>query len=351
MKLMKRLIDKKITLRQILQSLPIILVAVAFVIYGLTFLPATVGQMERSVALVESASYYELRSDGRVVLAFRSLSDSLLPENLSLKADSSVISRSYASGFWVNKYPFIASCGGRLVIANGDSTAAKRAIMANRKLSAILKATTDSIAGLVEQLDRKAAETDYYMRVHNVNDDGYNVMAEYSASIKTQKDKAGKLLEVLEKLSAKKRLEVRLVTEYALIATDTAEITSRTVCNVMTKRMASPFILLQTENGTMTDGARAVYLHRWLQPSLVPGDSIVTAAYPGCRSYKFNPETSRPAVFTGAMRGNMRHDVPPLLAPDGALVFTQRGRLAGISVGGKLAKPSVFGFGLKELLE
>lgn len=348
---MKRLIDRKIFFRMILQSLPIILVAVAFVIYGVSFLPVTAGQMVRSVALVESVSYYELRADGQMVLAFRSLSDGLLPEGLSLKADSSVISRSYASGFWVNRYPFIASCGGRLVIANSDSTAAKRAVMADRKLSAILNATTDSIAGLIEQLDKKAAETDYYMHVHNVNDDGYNVMAEYSASISMQKEKAGKLLVVLKSLSEKKRMEVRFITRYALITADTAGRASRTACNVITKRGTAPFCLLQTEDGAMPDGAHAVYLHQWLLPSLAPGDSIIAAAYPGCRSYKFRPEASRPALFTGAMRCNMRHDVPPLLAPDGALVFTQGGRLAGISIGGELTKPSAFGFGLKELLK
>lgn len=348
---MKRLTDRKTIIKKILQSLPAVVVAVAFVIYGATFLPATIGQMERSVVLVEGVSYYELRADGRPVMMFRSLGDSLLPENLSFKADSTVVTRTFMSGFWVKKLPFIASCGGRIVIANSDSTAAKQAVLANKTLPKIIEKAAERMTALIRRLDRKAEETDYYMRVHNVNDDGYNVMAEYSESIKAQKEKTGKLLSALKRLATKKHIEVRLIAEYALITADSTGNTSRTVCNVMTKRMTSPFLLLRTEDGTMTDGARAVYLHRWLSPSLAPGDSVITAAIAGCGSYKFNPRKARQATFTDVMRDSLRHDVPSLLAPDGAVVFTRSGRLAGVSTGGRITKPAAFGLGLKELLK
>lgn len=351
MKPMKRLIDGKPVSRLILQSLPIALAAIVFVIYGATFLPASTERMERSVALVEGISHYELRLGGKPVMAFKSFNDSLQPQGLALSADSTVTTRRYLCASWVNKYPFIASCGGLLLIANDDSVAERRVLQANGRLPYILKATADRLAVKIRLLERQSEEIDYYMKVHNVNDDGYNVMAEYSARVKAQRDRTVKMLSHLNALSADKRLEVKLVTEYALLTPDTAGRMSRKTCNIVTSRHTSPFRLLQTVDRSMPDGARAVYLHQWLLPSPEAGDSVVIAAEPGCTAYKYDPTKGSPATFGGAVESAGRHDVPPLLAPDGALVFTSGGRLAGINVDGRIVKPSVFGFGLKELLK
>ena len=56
---MKRLTDKKKALRMTLQSLPIALAAIVFIIYGATFMPSSIRKMERSVALIESISNSE----------------------------------------------------------------------------------------------------------------------------------------------------------------------------------------------------------------------------------------------------------------------------------------------------
>ena len=202
---MKRLTDKKTIRKRILQSLPIALAAIVVVIYGLSFLPRSAVRMERSVALVEGVTYYELRADGRPVAWFKRLGDSLTLDGLSLKADSSVMTRFYATGCWVDRYPFVPSCRGTLLVANGDSAAA--------------------------------------------------------------------------------------------------------------------------------------------------GDSLVVASVPGCTLYGFNPAEARAAVFAGTARGAMRHDVPPLLAPDGSPVFTGDGRLAGFSLRGSIVKPSFFGFGFERLFK
>lgn len=351
MKPMKRLTDRRRSLKLILQSLPIALAAIVFVMYGATFLPVSTERMERSVALVEGVSYYELMSGGKPVMAFKALNDSLLPQGLTLKADSAVMTRGYCSGCWVNKYPFVPSCGGLILIANGDSAAEKRIAEANKRLPYILDMAAGRLTARVEQLERQAEETDYYMKVHNVNDDGYNVMAEFSASVKAERDKAEKLLAALKTLSASGGAEVRLVTKYALVSVDTAGTVARKACDIVTPRLTGPFRLLRTADRSMADGARAVYLHQWLLPSPAVADSVVVASYPGCTEYKFSPETGGAATFGGAVRADGRHDLPPLLAPDGALVFTKGGRLAGISSAGRIVKPSVFGFGLKELLK
>lgn len=347
---MKRLTDKKKAIRLTLQSLPIALAAIVFIMYGATFMPLSIGQMERSVALIESRSHYELLAGGKPVAYFKTLDDSLMPEGLSLSADSTVITKTYSDACWVNRWPLIPSCPGLLLTANSDSTAAKRLAPANRMLPKTLKKTAILMKERLTQLNRMAEETDYYMRTHNVNDDGYNVMAEYSASLENQKKKAEKLLYALESTSAEKRLEIRLVTRHDLVWTDTAGTAQRTACRVITADHTKPLRLLQTADRKKPDGAKAIYPHQWLTPHPDTGDSIVIASYPGCTLPGFNPATARPETFGGACKGETDHDVPPLLATDGSPVFTARGLFIGISIGGKTVPATHMGFGLKNLL-
>ena len=180
---MKRLTDKKTIRKRILQSLPIALAAIVVVIYGLSFLPRSAVRMERSVALVEGVTYYELRADGRPVAWFKRLGDSLTLDGLSLKADSSVMTRFYATGCWVDRYPFVPSCRGTLLVANGDSADAGRLSAAGGRLRTVLRREAARLAVAAERLGRVTEEIDYYMRVHNVNDDGFNVMAAYSEEV------------------------------------------------------------------------------------------------------------------------------------------------------------------------
>ena len=350
MKPMKRLTDKKKALRMTLQSLPIALAAIVFIIYGATFMPSSIRKMERSVALIESISHYELQADGKPIAYFRTLSDSLSPEDWSLSADSTVTTKTYSNACWVNRWPLIPSCPGLLLTANGDSTAAKRLVSANRMLPQTLEKTVNLMKERLAQLDRMGEETDYYMRTHNVNDDGYNVMAEYSASLEARKKKVGKLLYALESAPVKKRLAMTLVTKHALVCTDTAGTVLRTACNAITPDNTKPVRLLQTADRQKPDGAKAIYPHQWLAPQTDTGDSLVIASYPGCRLNGFSPNGAKAQTFGGACKGKREHDVPPLLAPDGSPVFTARGLFIGISIGGKTVPATHMGFGLKNLL-
>lgn len=348
---MKRLTDKKTIRKRILQSLPIALAAIVVVIYGLSFLPRSAVRMERSVALVEGVTYYELRADGRPVAWFKRLGDSLTLDGLSLKADSSVMTRFYATGCWVDRYPFVPSCRGTLLVANGDSADAGRLSAAGGRLRTVLRREAARLASAAERLGRVTEEIDYYMRVHNVNDDGFNVMSAYSEEVKAARLRTDSLSAALARLGSAGRLDVVRRTKYAVLLGDTADGVRRVECNVLTADGRKPFRLLQTADRRTPEGASSLYLHQWLTPSPAAGDSLVVASVPGCTLYGFNPAEARAAVFAGTARGAMRHDVPPLLAPDGSPVFTGDGRLAGFSLRGSIVKPSFFGFGFERLFK
>ena len=133
------MIDVKLTYKKVLQSLPVALAAIAVVIYALSFLPRSAERMRRAVALVERVSYYRVCADGKPVAWFRELGDSLRPVGLSPSADSTVVTVSHVTAAWVDKYPFIPSCPGLLLVANADSMAHKRLSAAGGNVRPVLE--------------------------------------------------------------------------------------------------------------------------------------------------------------------------------------------------------------------
>ena len=351
MKPMRKLINDKTTHRKLLQSLPASLAAIVFVIYLHSLAPLTADRQLRAAALVESEEYVEITADGKAVAWCGGIGADGLPRRMSLKADSTVVSRTYANGLWVNKYPFMPSCRGLLIIACGDGCDDDRTAAADNDARAVIAKAVRLTAERVRLMDEKTEEADYYMRVHNVNDDGYNVVAEYSARLKTERDEAARLLTVLKSLQEKREIGFRQVRRYTLLYNDTSGTVRRKACRRLTPGGDKRFTLLQTADCRLPDGAAAVYLHQWLTPRPDAGDSVRATSIPGCRAYGFSPSAAAAATFGGTAGSGLRHDLPPILAPDGCAVYTPAGFLIGISSGGRVYGPSYFGYALKHLLE
>lgn len=349
MKLMRRLTDKKSTPRLILQSLPIIPAAIAFVLYIASLLPWRTEKMARSVALVEKVSYYRICADGRTAVCFRNLGDSCVPEGMSVQASPETASKSYITGCWINRLPLPASCRGLLLTPNADCDDAGRVAMSGMSLQAMMRKKAGDVAAELERLEHKAEEAGYYMRIHNVNDDGYNIMAAYTAALEKNIWNGRELLKALRSAAAASRLTMVRVTAYTLTAADTAGNVSRRACLAVTPDGNREFRLLQTADRRMPADAAALYPHRWLTPAPAAGDSVFAASIPGTSLYGFKPAGARAGVYKGAADGKAGHDLPPMLVADGSPVFTADGRLAGFSIAGRIVKPGVFGFSLKNL--
>lgn len=335
--------------KRLLQLLPATVAAVAVFVYALSFVPLSAGRMARTVALVERVEYYRICADGRAVAWFSGIGDSLRADGLALPGDSAAVTRTYMNGVWVDKYPFFPSCPGLLLVARGDSL--RRAwwtAAAAEPLGVVEKAVEQLAADSLPRAGR-IEELDYYMRIHNVNDDGYNVMAARTAAELTAKTAADSLLKLLRTASTARRLAVERVTAYTLLYNDTAGRIVRKACSEVYADGKNGFALLQTADREKPDGAVAVYLHQWLTPESGAGDSVTVAAMAGCTAYGYTPEEARRTLTGGMADGRGGHDVPPLLAPDGAAVFSRHGWLEGVCVDGRIVRPRRFGYGLKHL--
>lgn len=334
-----------------LLSLPAVLAVTAFVIYGLTLRPLSADEMRRCTVLVERVSYYEIDSGGRPQAWFRAFGDSLLPSGVSLVADSTVTDSRLTAGVWVNRYCFFPSCRGRVLIPEGDSTAAGNVAAANRDIDSVLRRAAADAERRIAQLDGKASRLRYYLGTHNVSDDGYNTMAAYSAAADTLRSREEKLLSVLRSLTGRDGVSIRRITKYTLLYCNREGRTERIKCNDITVKSGRPFRIIQTADRRKPGGQRALYFHRWPAPALTPGDNITTAAFFGSGEHGFCQERLRAGLFPGVVTACGGHDVPPLLAPDGSPVFTSGNRFAGITVGGGIVKAGSFAFGFNDMIE
>ncbi len=347
---MKKSTNRKRTSRIILQSLPAMPVAIVVVIYVMSLMPRSTKKMERGAALIEHKSYYELTVSGKPVAWFDALTDSCMSDNIMLSADSSVTKRSIINGCWVNKYAFMPSCHGMILTTDPDSMAYKTLAAANKNIGNVIKNTAERLESAIKSLSKKDEELRYYLSVHNVNDDGYNTMAYLDGRLKQQKEQAEKALEIIRKAQTAKNAAIRLVSKYTLLHKDTAGHTVRIACNTITPASEKPFRIIQTSDKQTPDNVSPTYLHQWFTPATDAERGIIVASFPGCMLNRYDVNGAKAATFSGKATGKSLHDIPPMLAPDGAAIYTSDGRMMGISYNGRITGTGNFGLALKNLL-
>ncbi len=344
---MKKLTDKRKILKVTIQSLSALLIAIAVVLYIVSRLPLSVEEMKGSTALIERSSYYEVYADGHLAFRFKELEDSLMA-NMSPSKDPAPQETAYITGAWVNNYPLFPSCYGMLLPTRRNAAGRLTALKDNP--SSFLRKNISVLENESRRLDRQAAELKYYMSVHNVSDEGYNIMAEYSDKTARQTEVNKKLLTILKAAVEKQDIKIKHVEKYTLIYKEEGK-SARMTCSVAASKENLPFIILQTEDHSMPEDATALYLHTWTVTSTKPGKSILAASIPGCSEYGFSPVQAQPDVFGGTTAKGNAHDISPLLAPDGSPVFSSDGVPMGISYKGKTITPDRFGFGFNKIMK
>lgn len=344
MKQMKRLINKKIIIKRTLQSLPAVLVAIALVMYALSFTPQSIERMERSAALLECSSWYEITSNGKPVAYFKALNDSMRPEEVSVKLDSAVVTKQYIEGVFVNRYPLISSCRGRIVTTLPVVSDMKRLAGITADKTKLLKESALNIEKEMKRMDREIEETDYFLKTHNVSDGGYNAVAAYSAQMKARRETAEATLSVLKTIEKKGRLNFELKYKYTLLYKDTTGV-RRIETNVLpVADKYSPMKMIQTADKKLPDGVVAQYLHRWFVPEVEPGEPVIVASHPGSMMIGFVPGATAAKTFGGTATARQQHKMPLTIAPNGAAVYSDRGFFLGINYDKKIVKPVNLGF-------
>lgn len=169
-------------------------------IYALIFTHTAREDVLAARTRVEAISYYEVTENGKVVLEF----------------DRDTIT---GNGYFINQYHYLPSCKGKLWV-NIDST-----IWGNKykgqDVAALLTNQIDSLDSVYRDAKWRVSELSYYLHSHQVMDEGYNMISDYTQKEVLMRDSAKKMLDSLSHIKSKKHLKItakkQLVAIYTVI--------------------------------------------------------------------------------------------------------------------------------------
>lgn len=306
-----------------------VVVCTAAAVAACRCLPSSAADMRRSAAVVETRTWYELRADGRAALFFCGVgADTLLSGLAADTAGAAAVRLSAAC--WVNRWPVVPSCRGRLVTALPPA-APPVAASPQRLLDRARRQLADSVGRGSHDVD----ELGYYLRVHGVQDEGYQEIAALATARRRRLAAMRRALDAADSLAASgARLTVARVTAHSVCMRRADGSAADTVgCRVVAADVKRHIMLLQTGGGVTPGGARPQYLLPWNTAN----HTLLAVGLGGLGVPHTATAGARPTVVECRRKGRSLM-LPRVLTPPGTPLFTPRGLFAGVSTGDGMAR-------------
>lgn len=324
-------------------------VAAALVGAAVRCLPSSADGMRSSSVVVECRSCIEISGGGKTWLwAAQTAGDSVLVSPAATRRQAEQVTLS--GGCWMNRWPGVPSCRGRIVTvlpadgialaasgnaakasADGaDGTAAGAAVrMGDREVRSLLAKTRTGVADSLARARAEDSELQYYLRVHGVQDEGYQQIAALATTLKKRVAALEATAHAIDTMlhNAAWQLSARRVATYAAhyrAAGKAAAVACVPVATARHCRMA----LLQTADGTTPSGVKAQYLLPWNTTNR----RLLAVGYGALGIADMASAAAQPCIVEGR-RSKNRHNYPRVLVADGCALFTPRGLFAGIVEG------------------
>ena len=300
------------------------LLAVVVAVAVSLLLPESARGMRRCAVVVECEEWNEVSINGIPTLYFLSADADTALVRLTLHRDTAT-HRHWSAGCWVGEWPVIPSCHGR--IATLEAHGGTPALRAKADVGALCrKAVEQKLAMLKGQ----SAELAYYLRVHGVQDEGYQQVAALARRVELDYTDCRRMREILDSVGAKARFTTAHRRSFTAIYRDTASHIRRTPCTLLASDAARRTLLLQTADGTTPSGAHAVMPLPW---NCGGKGEIRMAGFGGLGVRGLECDTVGVSIVAGRRSADGIHDIPDILAPDGSAVFTARGLFIGLKSG------------------
>ena len=138
-------------------------------------------------AKVEREDCFLLLSGNDTLMSFRDVQGDSLFVGGRPDRHSNVSTVTYSiPGQWVNWLPVIPSCKGRLMVMKSDTASLCKA--SSEQLHAIVVRQRASVKRLLANIKEQEEHADYYIRTHNVTEDGFDVVTRASEYMHHSKD-------------------------------------------------------------------------------------------------------------------------------------------------------------------
>lgn len=302
-----------------------LVIALLFVITWVTWTcwPSSGQQMKRAVAVIESKSWYEIVCNGKKVLFFADISSDSSLSRLSVHRDSSTLT-TYSTGVWLNRYAVIPSCHGRLVTIKTNINKA-----VGIDACTLIRKEQARNQQKIRRLQSRLKELNYYLRIHNVHDEGYNTVAGYTDEIRNRTAQAKALSSILDSIQKSKQIRIFHKTSYIAHYNNRKGERQHVYMVEINASAKQQTMLLQTTTQTTPTGAVPLSIMPWKAKS--DGD-VLAVGYGGLGIPELATKKAHCCILSTVLH-DRQHDLPTVLAGAGSPIFSSGGRLIGITQG------------------
>jgi len=232
------------------------------------FLPLPESKEERSRAIVEYRNMYSVSIEGEDTLYFDGFGSDSTLIGLRPASDSTGIWR-YTAASWVDKYPFMPSSFGRLAIAYTPDNGIPDTDVSLEMLKTIINRQSKLAENELRILQDYEDDMEYYVRVHGVQDEGFDYISKHS-TVETQKKNMKRsvlntvYLIALMLKDGEKSISIGRKTEYRVTYFDKNGERHTEECRLLKDMRDEGYQIIQTESGKTPKGAAKQHLRRLL---------------------------------------------------------------------------------------
>lgn len=302
----------------------LLLAIIAWVTWN--FWPSSARQMKRSVAIVTCQSWYEMVHKGKTILYISDIATDTALVRPSLQQDSCVRT-TYSTGVWVNSCFFIPSCRGRMI-----TVMAKPDEINRQDAWKLIEKEKERNEKRIHQLRAQLKELNYYLRIHNVHDEGYNTVAAYAYEKEDEKAHCMRLARLFDTVRQADRPQlIRKAVYTAYYRLPNGECQRVRMREVGSSKQCQT-VLLQTIGRKTPTGVAPLYIF------FVNGKShgaALAVGYGGLGVKELASSDASCSIIPTTIHDN-RHDLLAVLGGDGSPVFSTRGYFIGITKGNEV---------------
>lgn len=289
-------------------------------------MPATAKQMDRAQLVVERTSWHEICADGHPILFFDTMKGDSAILGVTANRDSATHVDKMA-GCWIDEWVLVPSCRGHVACVD-------RRMPGNMKIGEGKKAIEmcqRSVEKQLQTLGYQKSELDYYIRVHGVQDNGYQQIAALRQKVDAAYLDVMRAKDIIDSIAgtANARLTVKSHNTYTAVFHSNGKV-CRTAMNMIKHNGGNGLTLLQTTDHNTPDGVATVRVVPWTYRF---GGDVCCTGIGGLGEDGLACDTVWPTVVPGHVAADGKHDFPKVLASDGCAVYSLRGRFAGLISG------------------
>ncbi|MCR5130618.1 MAG: glycosyl hydrolase family 25 [Prevotella sp.] len=245
--------------RKVLIVLGLLALALLAVLLVPPLIPPSEDCLQRSLATMERADYYEVYLDGKPLFRLDDYENWTTANIVVCPIDSNQIDyahRQHVSATWARRTlsPF---CHGRLFVAGADTSQWNSRMTSGTPQ--LLRQQLPVLQQRITALEKRIDELQYFLRVHNVTDEGFNVIANYKLLTEEQLENIKQVVALISNSANVKRMQTHLVQEYTLLYNDSTGTEQRLPCHILKTDTINGNYLVQTKDRWMPDSVCAVY--------------------------------------------------------------------------------------------